>query len=389
MRKNPYEIDFEEYIRHTDASKKDKTLAWSTAIGLQQVDGLKPSSYLYETAKKNIEGELSFDEAKNLIDSYYESRTARNQDDERTEEADKVSSRIAQILSEPSFNFSPSHLIAIHKRLFEGIFKFAGKIRDYDITKKEWVLNGDTVMYGASFELKAALDYDFEMERNFKYTGLSADEIIKHITFFVSRLWQIHAFGDAHVPQGTNVNNFHSCKRRGAAYGNTRTTAVFTIKYLRSMGYKVDNDIFAQNSWYFRNALVRANYKNLKEGIEENPVYLERFFRNLILGENNELKNRYTHIDYDEYMKKMSVKDTGKTTEKSHKSHSKVTVNLTEVQQNIVNAIKQNQFVSQTEIAKELSLARETVNRNMKKLQEKGIIKRIGADKNGHWEVIE
>ena len=389
MEKNPYEIDFEEYIRHTDASKKDKTLAWSTAIGLQQVDGLKPSSYLYETAKKNIEGELSFDEAKKLIDSYYESRTARTQDDERTEEADKVSSRIAQILSEPSFNFSPSHLIAIHKRLFEGIFKFAGKIRDYDITKKEWVLNGDTVMYGAFFELKAALDYDFEMERNFKYTGLSTDEIIKHITFFVLRLWQIHAFGDAHVPQGTNVNNFHSCKRRGAAYGNTRTTAVFTIKYLRSMGYKVDNDIFAQNSWYFRNALVRANYKNLKAGIEENTVYLERFFRNLILGENNELKNRYTHIDYDEYMKKMSVKDTGKITEKSHKSHSKVTVNLTEVQQNIVNAIKQNQFVSQTEIAKELSLARETVNRNMKKLQEQGIIKRVGADKNGHWEVIE
>lgn len=365
--KNPYEIDFEEYIRHTDASKKDKTLAWSTAIGLQQVDGLKPSSYLYETAKKNIEGELSFDEAKNLIDSYYESRTARNQDDERTEEADKVSSRIAQILSEPSFNFSPSHLIAIHKRLFEGIFKFAGKIRDYDITKKEWVLNGDTVMYGASFELKAALDYDFEMERNFKYKGLSTDEIIKHITFFVSRLWQIHAFGE----------------------GNTRTIAVFTIKYLRSMGYKADNDIFAENSWYFRNALVRANYKNLKAGIEENPVYLERFFRNLILGENNELKNRYTHIDYDEYMKKMSVKDTGKITDKSHKSHTKVTVNLTEVQQNIVNAIKQNQFVSQTEIAKELSLARETVNRNMKKLQEQGIIKRVGADKNGHWEVIE
>ena len=301
MEKNPYEIDFEEYIRHTDASKKDKTLAWSTAIGLQLVDGLKPSSYLYETAKKNIEGELSFDEAKNLIDSYYESRTARNQDDERTEEADKVSSRIAQILSEPSFNFSPSHLIAIHKRLFEGIFKFAGKIRDYDITKKEWVLNGDTVMYGASFELKAALDYDFEMERNFKYKGLSTDEIIKHITFFVSRLWQIHAFGE----------------------GNTRTTAVFTIKYLRSMGYKVDNDIFAQNSWYFRNALVRANYKNLKEGIEENPVYLERFFRNLILGENNELKNRYTHIDYDEYIKKFG--DNSRTLKRKSKTLSQKT----------------------------------------------------------------
>lgn len=371
MRKNPYEIDFEEYIRHTDASKKDKTLAWSTAIGLQQIDGLKPSSYLYETAKKNIEGELSFDEAKILIDSYYESRTARTQDDERTEEADKVSSRIAQILSEPSFSFSPSHLIAIHKRLFEGIFKFAGKIRDYDITKKEWVLNGDTVMYGASFELKAALDYDFEMERNFKYKGLSTDEIIKHITFFVSRLWQIHAFGE----------------------GNTRTTAVFTIKYLRSMGYKVDNDIFAQNSWYFRNALVRANYKNLKEGIEENSVYLELFFRNLILGENNELKNRYTHIDYDEYIKRFgekaisseknqSINDTAKITQK-------ITVKITVNQQKIIDAIKENPFATQEELSNIVGIARLNINKNMKKLQEQGIIKRVGADKNGHWEVIE
>ena len=375
MEKNPYEIDFEEYIRHTDASKKDKTFAWSTAIGLQQVDGLKPSSYLYETAKKNIEGELSFDEAKNLIDSYYESRTAQTQDDKRTEEADKVSSRIAQILSEPSFNFSPSHLIAIHKRLFEGIFKFAGKIRDYDITKKEWVLNGDTVMYGASFELKAALDYDFEMERNFKYKGLSTDEIIKHITFFVSRLWQIHAFGE----------------------GNTRTTAVFTIKYLRSMGYKVDNDIFAQNSWYFRNALVRANYKNLKEGIEENPDYLERFFRNLILDENNELKNRYTHIDYDEYIKKFgeneksSVQNLPVNDKNLPVNDKNLPVNLpvNKVQAELISFLKENPSYTYDDLAEKINRTRETVRVNLRKLEKVNLLKRVGADKNGHWEVIE
>ena len=366
--KNPYEIDFEEYIHHTDASKKDKTFAWSTAIGLQQVDGLKPSSYLYETAKKNIEGEISFEQVKNLIDSYYESRTERTQDDERTEEADKVSSRIAQILSEPSFNFSPSHLIAIHKRLFEGIFKFVGKIRDYDITKKEWVLNGDTVMYGAAFELKAALDYDFEMERNFKYSGLSNDEIIKHITFFVSRLWQIHAFGE----------------------GNTRTTAVFTIKYLRSMGYKVDNDIFAENSWYFRNALVRANYKNLNQGIEENPVYLERFFSNLILGENNELKNRYTHIDYDEYMKKL-----GENEESSEKNlpvnDTNLPVNLpvNKVQAELINLLKENPYYTYNDLAKKINRTRETVRVNLRKLEKMNLIKRVGADKNGHWEILK
>ena len=366
-KENPFEIDFESYIREGEPDKKEKSIAWSIATGLQQVDGLTPSAYLYETAKRNIEGEISIEEAKNLIDSYYESRTARTQDDERTEEADKVSSRIAQILSEPSFNFSPSHLIAIHKRLFEGIFKFAGKIRDYDITKKEWVLNGDTVMYGASFELKAALDYDFEMERNFKYTGLSTDEIIKHITFFVSRLWQIHAFGE----------------------GNTRTTAVFTIKYLRSMGYKVDNDIFAQNSWYFRNALVRANYKNLKEGIEENPVYLERFFRNLILGENNELKNRYTHIDYDEYIKKFGENDKSSVKNQPINDTQKITVKITVNQQKIIDVIKENPFATQEELSSIVGIARLNINKNMKKLQELGIIKRVGADKNGHWEVIE
>lgn len=355
MEKNPFEIDFEEYIRHTDASKKEKTLAWSTAIGLQQVDGLKTSSYLYETAKKNIEGELSFDEAKNLIDSYYKSKTVRSEDDERTEEADKVSSRIAQILSEPSFNFSPSYLIAIHKRLFEGIFKFAGKIRDYDITKKEWVLNGDTVMYGAAFELKAALDYDFDIERNFKYSGLSNDEIVKHITFFVSRLWQIHAFGE----------------------GNTRTTAVFTIKYLRSLGYKVDNDIFAEYSWYFRNALVRANYRNLKNGIQENPVFLERFFRNLILGENNELKNRYTHINYAE-----KFGDNEESSEKKFGDNQK----SSEI---ILELLKENPKLSGKKLSEQIGITSRAVEKQLAILVEKGFLKRVGSPKGGYWDVLK
>jgi len=369
VEKNPYEIDFEEYIREGEPDKKEKSIAWSIATGLQQVDGLTPSAYLYETAKRNIEGEISIEEAKKLIDSYYESKTSRTEDDDDTEEADKVSTRITELLSEKSFSFTPNQLLSIHERLFKGVFYKvkAGKFRDYNITKKEWVLNGDTVLYANADLINETLKYDFETEKNFDYSKLSKEDAVKHITRFVANMWQIHPFGE----------------------GNTRTTAVFTIKYLRSLGFNVNNEPFEKHSWYFRNALVRANYTNMQKGIYMNTEYLEKFFRNILLGENNELKNRFTHIDYDEYMKKMSVKDTGKITEKSHKSHSKLTVNLTEVQQNIVNAIKQNQFVSQTEIAKELSLARETVNRNMKKLQEKGIIKRIGADKNGHWEVIE
>ncbi len=357
MKKNPYELDFEEYIRHTDASKKDKSLAWSTAIGLQQVDGLRASAYLYETARRNIEGELTFDEARCLIDSYYESRTEQSDDDRRTEEADKVSSRIAQILSEPSFNFSPSYLIAIHKRLFEGVFRFAGKIREYDITKKEWVLNGDTVMYGAAFELKSALDYDFEQERAFSYKGLSDDQIVRHITFFVSRLWQIHAFGE----------------------GNTRTTAVFTIKYLRSLGYKAGNDIFAENSWYFRNALVRANYSNLKKGIQEQSVYLEQFFRNLLLGEGHELKNRYIHIDYARYMAQ------GDNVNDNVNDNARLTVN----QQKIIDEVRKNPFVTQEELSKCIGITLANINRNMKRLQEQALVRRVGADKNGYWEILK
>lgn len=392
-KKSPYELDFEEYIRNSEPEKKEKTYAWSTAIGLQQVDGLTPSKYLFETAKRNIDGEISVAEATSIIDSYYESKTDRSgNDNERTEEADKVSSRIAQILSEKSFNFSPSYLIALHGRLFAGIFKFAGKIRDYDISKKEWVLDGDSVMYGAAFELKAALDYDFEQERHFSYKNLTLEETVKHITFFVSRLWQIHAFGE----------------------GNTRTTAVFMIKYLRSLGFNADNELFAENSWYFRNALVRANYNNLQKGIHENPEFLEKFFRNLLLGEHNELKNRFLHIRAKDFLeikendknvtanygkvtannendtrnvKKVSVNDKNVTRNVTVNSEN-ISVKLTQTQKDILNLIKENPCITQNEIASKLNIARETVNRNMKKLQQEKIIQRLGADKNGSWKIL-
>lgn len=399
-KKSPYELDFEEYIRNSEPAKKEKTYAWTTAIGLQQVDGLTPSKYLFETAKRNIDGEISVAEATSIIDSYYESKTERSgNDNERTEEADKVSSRIAQILSEKSFNFSPSYLIALHGRLFAGIFKFAGKIRDYDISKKEWVLDGDSVMYGAAFELKAALDYDFEQERHFSYKNLTLEETVKHITFFVSRLWQIHAFGE----------------------GNTRTTAVFMIKYLRSLGFNADNELFAENSWYFRNALVRANYNNLQKGIHENPEFLEKFFRNLLLGEHNELKNRFLHIRAKDFLeikendknvtanygkvtannendtrnvKKVSVNDKNVTrnvtvnSENISVNNKNITVKLTQTQKDILNLIKENPCITQNEIASKLNIARETVNRNMKKLQQEKIIQRLGADKNGSWKIL-
>ena len=269
MEKDP----FSEYLREDEPDKVSKGYAWSTAIGLQKVDGLKPSKYLIDTAIQNIEGKVTMQEAQRLIESYYKEKPAHT-DNRRTEEADKVSSRIAEILSEMAFSFSPNEYIAIHRRLFSGIYKHAGMIRDYNISKKEWVLDGATVIYGSASELKATLEYDFSQEKNFSYKGLSMEEIIQHLAVFVSRLWQIHIFGE----------------------GNTRTTAVFFIKYLRTLGFFVTNDIFAENSWYFRNALVRANYTNLKKGIHETMKYLELFLENLLLDKKNELHNRDLHV---------------------------------------------------------------------------------------------
>ena len=264
---------FKEYIKQSEPNKREKGYAWHTAIGLQAVDGLKTSKYLVDAAIKNIEGDISIDEVQDLLNTYYDENPKFDKED-RTEEADKVAARIAKILSEKAFSFTPNEYISIHKKLFMGIYEHAGKMRDYNITKKEWVLNGATVLYGSASELRATLEYDFSEEKKFSYKNLTMEEIIHHLAVFVSRLWQIHVFGE----------------------GNTRTTAVFFIKYLRSLGFDATNDIFAKNAWYFRNSLVRANYNDLKNGIHETTEYLELFLRNLLLDEKNVLHNRSMHI---------------------------------------------------------------------------------------------
>ena len=267
--------DFDVYLRQTEPHMRERAASWKTAVGLQAVDGLKTSEYLLETARRHIEGDISIDEARKLIDAYYQAKPRRIEQDAKTEEADRVSANIAKLLNERTFSFSPVGYITLHRRIFEGVFKFAGQIRDYNITKKEWVLNSNTVLYAGADEIRPALEHDFAKEAAFSYQGLSLIDMIRHIAKFVANLWQIHAFGE----------------------GNTRTTAVFTIKYLRSMGFEVNNDLFAEHSWYFRNALVRANYHNFKENINPTLEFLERFFQNLLMDEHHELKNRHMLVN--------------------------------------------------------------------------------------------
>lgn len=264
---------FKEFIKEIKPNNRDKVYAWRTAVGLQDVDNLKPSSYLINLATRNIKGEITLKEISNLIDAFYKEKPQDNKN-QRIEEADKVSLRIVSMLSEKSFSFTPNEYILIHRKLFTGIYNHAGVIRDYNITKNEDILNGETVTYGSFLELKEALYYDFAKEKKFSYQNLSTNEVIKHLALFISNLWQNHIFGE----------------------GNTRTTAVFLIKYLRKLGLNVTNDTFANNSKYFRNSLVRANYNDYKKGIYENREYLELFLRKLLLNEENPLKNQELHI---------------------------------------------------------------------------------------------
>lgn len=311
-----------------------------TGIGLQDVDGLKNSPYFLAQADKYIKGEISLDQLDKLVNAYYENKQGQ---DDRTIEADIVSNRIAQIISDDSFVFTVGQLVSIHKRLFEDLFSHAGRLRDYNFIKREWVLDGRSVMYGDFHELQSTLEYDFEIERRFKYNGLSMDETIDHLATFISNLWQIHPFKE----------------------GNTRTTAVFFIKYLRSLGFDVTNDVFAKNAWYFRNALVRANFRYIQKGIEEDKTFIIMFLRNLLLGENNELKNRNLRINIDKQADKPLTREL-----------------------HIVELIKVNPKIKVDEIAEKIGVSSRTVKSVLAMLVNDNKIKRVNGKRFGYWEVI-
>ena len=354
-----WQFELEEYIKQGEPDRAEKSEAWQTAIGLQAVDGLNTSDYLLDTAKEHIEGKITIDEAQKRIHSYYEQRSVRTETENETKEADFVSARIAKLLGEKAFQFSPAEWITIHRRLFEGVFDHAGQIRKYNISKKEWVLNGDTVIYADWNSIKDTLDYDFATEKNFSYEGLSVDAAVKHLAKFASDIWQIHPFGE----------------------GNTRATAVFMIKYMKTFGFSVNNDAFEKNSWYFRNALVRANYNNLQKGVHSTTKFLEMFFSNLLLDTHYELKNRYMHIEYVDENNFQSINF------KVQKSQFD-TLDCTLEELAILELIAKNPTVKQQELVEATGKSLSTVKRIMKSLQDKNYIRRESGKRYGKWEVL-
>ena len=371
MSEKKYTIQgLEEYIRQSEPDKRERGEVWRVAIGLQQVDGLTTSDYLVDTAKQHIDGEITIVEAKALIDSYYKSASTRHEmENDRTEEADKVSARIAELLSEKTFNFSPTQLTSIHRRLFDGIYKLAGRIRDYNITKKEWVLNGATIYYADYTTISETLEYDMRAEREFSYAGFPVDEAIRHLVRFCANLWQIHAF----------------CE------GNTRTTAVFMIKYLRTLGFEVINDMFAQNSWYFRNALVRANYSNLQKGITETTIYLERFFRSMLLGEEYSFRNRELHIDWKEGETNDDVQSAKGAVQSANfaLNHPLKCKSCTLEEIAVLRVVQTNPTATQNQMAAMIGKSERTVKSITVSLQEKGILRRVGGKRDGRWEITD
>lgn len=311
-----------------------------TGIGLQDVDGLKNSSYFINESERYIKGEISLSELEDIISSYYKNKP---DEEDRTKEADEVSLRIAQIISEDTFSFTVGQLVSIHKRLFDGVYSHAGKLRTYNFIKKEWILDGASVWYADYRELQSTLEYDFAAEKRFNYIGLSMDEIIDHLSIFISNIWQIHAFEE----------------------GNTRTTAVFFIKYLRSLGFDVTNDVFAENAWYFRNSLVRANYKHLRKGVGEDRSFLIKFLRNLLLNENNVLKNRDLHI-------------------------SPLPIDNDDSKENrIINLIKNNPRITTEEIANSMNCSVRTIKNILAVLKRDNKISRVNGKKYGYWNIMK
>ena len=320
-------------------SKYSNKYVIETGIGLQDVDKLTNSSYFLNESDRYIKGEISLDELDHIITTYYESKP--NESD-RSEEADKVAIRIAKLISEDSFTFSVGQLVAIHRELFDGILEHPGQLRTYNFSKKEWVLDGASVVYGDFRELEMTLQYDFEQEKKYRYNSLTIDEIIDHLAIFVANLWQIHVFEE----------------------GNTRTTTVFFIKYLRSLGFDVTNDTFAKNAYYFRNALVRANYSNLAKGIYEDRTYLIKFLRNLILKENNDLKNKDMHVSF------VAVpQDRDK-------------------ESRVLHFIKANPNITVDELASKLNVSPRTIDNVLKVFTENKIIERVNGKRFGYWKIL-
>lgn len=367
---NPFLKELGGYFKSPEPGVRERADAWATAIGLQKVDGLEPSQYLLDLAKRHIEGKLTQRQVSRRINDYYSAKDETNPPDPSKEEPDKVSELIVKVINDGAFEFTPEYYISIHARIFKGVLPFAGRLRKVNIRKREWILRDESVTYGSALTLRASLARCFADEREFDYSRLSARTMIPHFCRFIAQVWQIHPFGE----------------------GNTRTTAVFAVKYLRSLGFRTENNMFKDNSWYFRNALVRANFADFRYNARRDLSFLEAFFRNLLLGENNLLKSRLLLIgmsdsERDAMMASLGL-DAGRGCQKKVVRKRLSEKGCQKTAKKIVELMRDNPEVTQADMACALSISRQAVQKHIAKLKSAGRIRRVGPDNGGHWEVV-
>lgn len=358
----PYEDrlkEFERYLASGEPGVEERARNWSMAIGLQDVDRLKPSEFLLEQAKANIEGKISSEEVGKRLEEYYSQKSVREKaETDGTFEADRVADRINLLLAEKAFTFSPMELSRIHGFLFKGVLPHAGQLRTYNITKNQWILDGDTISYGSADSLSELLNYDFGEERKFDYSTVSSADAIRHIVRFISGIWQIHAFGE----------------------GNTRSTAVFLIKYLRSFGFEVNNESFEKHSWFFRNALVRSQYDNIPKRIHHTFEPLERFMNFAVFRIPADLRNRTLHIRWD-----VSKPQSEVSKHQNDVLETSLSSMLSLKEMAVIRQIQNNPNISITDIAANTRLSKSTIDRVIRALKEKGLLTRTGAKNNATW----
>ena len=369
-----------EYLVAKEPGRRERAENWRVAIGLQKVDGLEVSPYLVETARRNIEGEISAEDARRIVRQYYEEKPP-GADPEAHGEADHTSTNINAILAEPAFRLSPEYYVGLHRRIFAGVFPFAGKLRTVNLTKKEWVLDGETVHYTPFTEIAASLDWDFRNEREYRYPAHDKAALVAHFAAFVSGLWQIHPFRE----------------------GNTRTAAVFASKYLRELRFEnVSNEPFAEHAWFFRNALVRANYEDLAHGIERTTAPLEAFFRNILQILNIFLRNKYflNSGSYccHEFLRKSAyrrhraaelglVAPIGATKpDVTINVTIDDTIQLTDIERKIAAILRKTATTTRAELSVESGLSSRQIQRILDSLKTKAGLRRVGSRKTGRWE---
>ena len=348
--------EFEQYLASGEPGMEERARNWSMAIGLQDVDRLKPSEFLLEQAKANIEGKISSEEVGKRLDEYYSQKSVREKAEaDGTFEADRVADRINLLLAEKAFTFSPMELSRIHGFLFKSVLPHAGQFRTYNITKSQWILDGDTICYGSADSLSELLNYDFGEEKKFDYSTVSSSDAIRHIVRFISGIWQIHAFGE----------------------GNTRTTAVFLIKYLRSFGFEVNHKSFEKHSWFFRNALVRSQYENIPKGIHRTFEPLERFMNFAVFGIPADLRNRTLHIRWN-----VTKPQSEDSKHQNDVLEALLQSKLSLKEMAVIRQVENNPKISITDIAANTMLSKSTIDRIIRSLKEKGLLTRTGAKNN-------